>query len=633
MSRNGKRSYVFATKSMPKSKTMHSNAFKKEKKRSRYIPVSTTDTSSTVGESGEEQAVQYPFIPSSHEERSTSSIENKLGPLEMYKHSEGSQPAPAVAPGLIKTATTIVNHHATISTDAVDTEASAKLPSMTCDTSQLEQTTFEDDELKATEDAKILTTITALRPDEFGSSTTEVQVFDEDAEIRKCPDETTDNPIDDLPAAHHPANILSPIFGRPTMTPLESLGPCIMFEGLFGAGDITPSTSFAPPQQDFAASNIAHWTQPEQVPAYKTRSHASWFSNPANRMVRGVRVGTPRNIAGLQRISLIKTVNCPNDHDVAKQSLIGVGHGQQELDNPVVNGHSVPLSTRVSVPASEKVAVSAAVDIDPLLDSVIFCKNKTDAPTWYYREPILEIDPDFSDDEDDSLHTSKIVESICPPSTRSGQHRDGHWGADMPTTSMAASTSANLDVSSVVGSSDTELRSSSHSSGTSASSLDFHMDNTFLGSTSARDLLTHTMTDIDGKISKKALAQAFLQCVAEKHADRRSASPSIAAPGVTFITEADIGRYLDFETQRRAKLGCISLFSFLKKVKFDIKGTTTDADVLSAWQEAALESHALIQSSKDQPVSSLARRISSSRLGSGSESSQSRGRVRTRARS
>ncbi|CAA9961058.1 hypothetical protein PTMSG1_04442 [Pyrenophora teres f. maculata] len=170
------------------------------------------------------------------------------------------------------------------------------------------------------------------------------------------------------------------------------------------------------------------------------------------------------------------------------------------------------------------------------------------------------------------------------------------------------------------------LRSSSESSRVSASSTDFHIDNTFLGSTSARDLLDHATSEFNGVIPRKALASAFIRCVADEHADRRAASPGVHAPGVAFITEKDVDQCMSFETQRRAKLGYISLFKFLRMIEFDDAAMATETDILDAWRKAALESRDLTELAKNSPASRAARRISRSR----SESEQSRGRPRVR---
>ena len=112
---------------------------------------------------------------------------------------------------------------------------------------------------------------------------------------------------------------------------------------------------------------------------------------------------------------------------------------------------------------------------------------------------------------------------------------------------------------------------SSESSCMSASSTHFHFDNMFLGSTSACDLLDYAMPDSDGNITETAIATAFIRSVAEEHEYRCSASPDEDTPCVTSIMEEDIDNCMAFETQRRAKLGRISLLQFLKAIEFEIR--------------------------------------------------------------
>jgi hypothetical protein len=84
------------------------------------------------------------------------------------------------------------------------------------------------------------------------------------------------------------------------MTPLESIGPSIMFSSLFGVrDDVVPATVPSVQQRSTRARHV-HWDQPEQVPAYDISSHAAWFSNPVNELVRGVPMGISRTVAELQ---------------------------------------------------------------------------------------------------------------------------------------------------------------------------------------------------------------------------------------------------------------------------------------------------------------------------------------------
>jgi hypothetical protein len=62
------------------------------------------------------------------------------------------------------------------------------------------------------------------------------------------------------------------------------------------------------------------------------------------------------------------------------------------------------------------------------------------------------------------------------------------------------------------------------------------MDNTFLGTTSARDFIDRVRMNEEGKATKKIIAQAWVLCVAAEHADWRSVSSSVNIPGISFIT-------------------------------------------------------------------------------------------------
>jgi hypothetical protein len=116
------------------------------------------------------------------------------------------------------------------------------------------------------------------------------------------------------------------------------------------------------------------------------------------------------------------------------------------------------------------------------------------------------------------------------------------------------------------------------------------MDNTFLGSTSFRDLCGHLHTDADRNFTRENVTRAWILCVAEEHSDRRSVSPGIEAPGVSFIKTSDVGKVLSFHMQHRVKLGRISLLAFLKKFQFDASGKMATDLLRPLSREAALES-------------------------------------------
>jgi hypothetical protein len=97
------------------------------------------------------------------------------------------------------------------------------------------------------------------------------------------------------------------------------------------------------------------------------------------------------------------------------------------------------------------------------------------------------------------------------------------------------------------------------------------------------------------------------------------------------MTEDDAQHSLKFGTQRRAELGRMSLLEFLKKVGFDFMAMTTEAALIDAFCQTAIESKTRIEEDKGSPTARAIRRISrAAQSNSGSSSEQSRGRVLTR---
>ncbi|RMZ68585.1 hypothetical protein GMOD_00008307 [Pyrenophora seminiperda CCB06] len=392
-----------------------------------------------------------------------------------------------------------------------------------------------------------------------------------------CVKQLADTPIsptlsksDTKPKRHYTSYAPKRSWRRSAIDPFKSLGPSLMFTSLFGTGPLSQyrTVPIDPPQD--VPSRIAQTSQPEKV---------------------------------------------------VKQAV------EEDSD---------PSPDSVGIPLAVQMTLSQAEVIDPLLDGVTFCKNRNDSPVWFEREPISDIDPDFSDDEDDYMRTREALISVSAPSSLPIVD---YGGMDPnlclileETSTSEEETSISDEFSEPDGYSSgitVTSRDSSESSGMSASSTDFVMDNTFLGSTSARDIIDYAMPNSSGNITKKALAAAFIRCVSDEHADRRSESPGIDAPGVTFITEDDVDRCMSFETQRRAKLGHISLFKFLKTITFDHQATASEKDIIEAWCKAALESRELTEKRKNSPASHAVRRISQSDSGSG----QPRGRTRMRSSS
>jgi hypothetical protein len=536
------------------------------------------------------------------------------------------------------------------------------------------------------------------------------------AAVDVCPSPTEEKAADEVAAAD---DVLtkSTYKGAGMMTPMGSMGPSIMFNGLFGTKDISLLGPVPSSRQDYNPSSTARWDEPEQVPAYATRSHASWFSNPTNTMVRGVQYGNPCTVAELQRVAHRKTVSSQVKVEALKQPIFEVADKMvaDKARSTIVSDDSVTSSdvaddkipeaeveaslkaverrdsssslTRVYVPLSGKITTSTAIVTDPLLDCTTFRTDSDISSSWSDREPIAEVDPDFSDDEDDDLIASSSSVRICVPFSgkmassadvvtdplldgitfREDNDTSPTWfdrdsipepdpdfsddEDDHPSTSLTIKDTVDQHVgawvasvpiilkkaSKVAMSSDADssdgcaVRTSSKSSRTSAQSADFHLDNTYLGGIAARNLLDNIKLDRDGKANKEAIAHAYVLCVATEHTNRRSFSPNYKAPGVSLITKQDAKRCRSSVVQSRARLGRISLFDFLKKVTFDDNGMAHEDMIFGAFRQAAVESAKLIHDSKHSSASRVARRISrAARSNSGSSSEQSRGRVRTR---
>ncbi|KAF1914534.1 hypothetical protein BDU57DRAFT_540453 [Ampelomyces quisqualis] len=284
-----------------------------------------------------------------------------------------------------------------------------------------------------------------------------------------------------------------------------------------------------------------------------------------------------------------------------------------------------------------------------------------DITLWFDREPLWPTDSDFSDAEDDddtavaiasfnSLepstmgpvtppHSSSLASSQCSSKfttndsverneqLRVPKSRVEHTAVSEPKTYIHAdashSTSNNTrkkDAHNISDSDDCSTvvcrvesigsRSTSSSSLDSQASMDFQMENTFLGSTSAQDIVEQLEIGADGKFTMEHLARAWVLCVATEHSDLRCANPDIAAPGVSFMTTADAENAMVFHTQRRAKLGRISLLEFLKTLDFDDNGKAAVASLLPLIRQTALESQKRIQALKHSPSASFIRPIS-----------------------
>jgi hypothetical protein len=155
---------------------------------------------------------------------------------------------------------------------------------------------------------------------------------------------------------------------------------------------------------------------------------------------------------------------------------------------------------------------------------------------YFEREPFAEIDSDFSEDEEEESDNIKILSKLVAPST---PLRETNRGFEVDVAVMQDAVEVfESDNSSTVESElpSTTSRCTSASSRISQSSTEFHMDNTFLGTTSARDFIDRVRMNEEGKATKKIIAQAWVLCVAAEHADWRSVSSSVNIPGISFIT-------------------------------------------------------------------------------------------------
>jgi hypothetical protein len=238
--------------------------------------------------------------------------------------------------------------------------------------------------------------------------------------------------------------------------------------------------------------------------------------------------------------------------------------------------------------------------------------NDTVTTLYFEREPFAEIDSDFFDDEEEESDNIKILRKLVAPSN---PLRETNRGFEVDVAVMQDAVEVfESDYSSTVESElpSTTSRCTSASSRISQSSTEFHMDNTFLGTTSARDFIDRVRMNEEGKATKKAIAQAWVLCVAAEHADCRSVSPSVNVPGISFITEDDEKHALSFDIGRRARLGRISLLEF-KMISYDADGMMNQNAILPIYLRAAHDSQQRIEASKGGPADQCVRRISHER--------------------
>jgi hypothetical protein len=274
------------------------------------------------------------------------------------------------------------------------------------------------------------------------------------------------------------------------------------------------------------------------------------------------------------------------------------------------------------LPGYMKESKPASVELlsEPDLLSAVPQKNDENASLWFNRDSFEPLNTDISDNEDEK----EVDESITKPDISETASSPGIVTTELDHTKLfETSLDEDLDQGIITEMvqmtrktynldnafqttygrpSPTSTTSSTFASSyASQGSFDFHMENTFLGTTSARDLEERLSIDAKGNVTKEDPARAWVSCVAAEHSDRRSACPSIVAPGVSFIQENDADMALSFEMQRCAKLGRITLLEFLKKFEFDAEGFTAVEKLLSIFREAALESRERIKATKNNP--------------------------------
>jgi hypothetical protein len=254
----------------------------------------------------------------------------------------------------------------------------------------------------------------------------------------------------------------------------------------------------------------------------------------------------------------------------------------------------------------------------PDLLGAVSQKNDENAVLWFSREPFEPISTDFPDIEGESETIKSTIKTemteIAPPARTVTAKRyfseppkmlnDGNLTKDFITeiVDMPRETPESRNACKIISgfpSSVSTTPSTLASSYSSQESVDFHMDNTFLGTTSARNLEERLHINTEGNITKEDLARAWILCVAAEHSDRRSTSPNFVASGISFIQENDANRALSFTMQRCAKLGRITLLEFLKKFDFDAEGFTAVDKLLSIFGKASLESRERIKASRN----------------------------------
>jgi hypothetical protein len=212
-------------------------------------------------------------------------------------------------------------------------------------------------------------------------------------------------------------------------------------------------------------------------------------------------------------------------------------------------------------------------------------QNPGAAVLWFDREPIAPIDHDFSDDEEDDEYVNIVADAS--KSSRYGDLIINPQAAHTETARIASdSDKSSAQVSTLQSHAS---RSTSISSQSSQASDDVQPGIVLLGNTHACDLMNLVHPGVEGLVSNKQLAQAWVLCVAAEHTKQRTGSLATVQPWDFSITARDTDRALEPQLQRRAKLGGVSLRDFLKKFTLDRDGMTVASKIVPAFCELAGE--------------------------------------------
>lgn len=303
--------HVFMTKSHNKAKKPA--ASKKNKENSRPSSANKQDTVIDIDHPIKE--TQYEAIETHRPEptRGTGDISDSYSTVEQIKHVNNAEPTTdtSIAPlGLVPALVEVsecVENTSSICTSSDESDESEHPLSSRSDTSASDDDPVKEDNIDRTVAAEAL--VKGKTEDNFAIPTIKSELEGTASTVLIGRDITKISPASRLQGVDSSADVrannydnfasnsgskrTSIVSRTPTIAPVEDLSSSIMF---------------------------GPWDQPEQVPAYATRSHAAWFSNPANKIVRGVQLGIPRTVAELQRISRVRTVTPHINSTINEQS-------------------------------------------------------------------------------------------------------------------------------------------------------------------------------------------------------------------------------------------------------------------------------------------------------------------------